>query len=447
MSSASPLSVAPIRRRLALDAADPLLRSAYSLMLNVVLTSVLGFGFWIAAARMFSSSTVGRDSALISAMLTLSLICQLNLSSGILRFLPIVKLDPARAVIGAYVLTAALTTLIGALFVVVAPNAAHNYHFLREDSGIAVTYVAAAALWSVFTLQDAVLTALRRAPWVPAENATFGVLKIAALPLLLAVGTGHAIFIAWVIPMAMLVVPVNYLIFAKIIPNWPGPGTESSPVQRFGWRGLRRFLAQEYVAGLFAQAASTMLPVLIVAVLGSSENAYFYIPFTIVSAFDLLFANVAASLTVEGALAETRFPTLARLIVRRFRFMLIAGVAVLVAGASLVLLPFGPRYVQAGAPVLRLLACASAFRAIIVLFGVICRVEGRASRILTIQASIFTMVIGLAIVLGEAQGIEGVALAWLIANGIAGCAAMPRVLRILRSGKALAERDVRLAGS
>jgi hypothetical protein len=80
MSSDSPLGVLPIRSRLARDASDPLLRSAYSLMLNVVLTSALGFAFWVAATRMFSSSTVGRDSALLSAMLTLSTICQLNLS-------------------------------------------------------------------------------------------------------------------------------------------------------------------------------------------------------------------------------------------------------------------------------------------------------------------------------------------------------------------------------
>jgi O-antigen/teichoic acid export membrane protein len=442
MSSALSLSIASIRSRFARDASDPLLRSAYSLMLNVVLTSVLGFGFWIAAARMFPSSTVGRDSALISAMITLSTICQLNLSSGILRFLPIVKLDPAHAVIGAYVVTVALTTLVGALFVVIAPDVAQNYRFLRDDSGIAVMYIVAVALWGVFALQDAVLTALRSAPWIPIENATFGVLKIAALPLLLALGSTHAVFIAWAIPMMMLVIPVNYLIFGKVIPNWPRRGTESSPVERFGWAGLRRFLAQEYLAGVFMQAASTMLPVLIVALLGSNENAYFYIPFTIVTAFDLLFANVAASLTVEGALAESRLPVLVRVVVRRFRFVLLAGVTLLLAGASLVLLPFGPRYVQAGAPILRLLVCASAFRAVVALFVVICRIEGHAARILAIQASIFTMVIGLTVVLGKPRGIEGVAVAWLIANAVAGCAAAPRVLEILRKGKQLTGQSV-----
>jgi O-antigen/teichoic acid export membrane protein len=438
MSSASSLGVARVRKRIVRDVSDPLLRSAYSLTLNVLLTSLLGFGYWIAAARLLPASAVGRDSALISAMLTLSLIGQLNLHFGILRFLPIVKIDTWRAVLGAYTVTVAFTMLIGALFVVIAPALAHNYHFLQADSAIAVSFVLAIALWGVFALQDAVLTALRGAPWIPVENATFGILKVAAMPLLLALGASYAVFLAWVIPMAVLLIPVNYLIFAKVIPSRPQRGSEPSPVERFGWRGLRRFFAQEYLAGIFMQAVITVLPVLIVGLLGSSQNAYFYIPFTIVSAFDLIFGNVAASLTVEGARSEDSLHRLMLLAVRRFRGVLIAGVALLVAGASLVLLPFGARYVQAGAPVLRLLACASIFRAVMVLYVVSARIQGSTSRILAMQAGIFTMVIGLAVVLGQAHGIEGVALAWLIANAVAGCAVAPRVLGILRRAKALA---------
>jgi len=439
MSSVARRGVAPLRRWFVRDTSDPLLRSAYSLMLNVALTSVLGFGFWIAAARLLPSSTVGRDSALISAMLTLSLICQLNVSSGMLRFLPIVKLDPARVVVVAYVLTGIVAAITGVVFVVVAPDLARSYRFLRADSGVAVAFVVAVVLWGVFALQDAVLTALRRAPWIPVENALFGVLKIAALPLLIALGSRHPVFVAWAVPMAMLVVPVNYLIFTKVIPSRPARGTERSPVERFGWRGLARFLSQDYLAAIFTQAASTLLPAVVVAVTSSSQSAYFYIPFTIVSAFDLLFVNAAASLTVEGSLAEARFPLLARVVARRFRFVLTGGIVVLLVGAPVVLAPFGERYAHAGAPVLRLLACASGFRAIVALFGAICRVEGRAARILAIQASIFTMVIALTVVLGKAHGIEGVAVGWLLANAIAGCAALPHVLGVLRVGKTLAE--------
>ena len=90
MASGASATTLPIRGRLTREVSEPLLRSAYSLMLNVGLNAVLGFGFWVAAARLFPSTVVGRDSALISAMITLSTICQLNLGPVMLRFLPIV---------------------------------------------------------------------------------------------------------------------------------------------------------------------------------------------------------------------------------------------------------------------------------------------------------------------------------------------------------------------
>jgi hypothetical protein len=437
MSSVSVLNVSRVRTRITRDVADPLLRSAYSLTLNVVLTSTLGFGFWIAAARLVPASTVGRDSALISAMVTLSLIGQLNLHFAILRFLPVVKIDATRAVIGAYAVAAAFSALIGSLFVLIAPDVAHNYRFLSAKWGIGVSFVAAMTLWGIFALQDSVLTALRRAPWIPLENATFGVLKIAGMVVLFVLGVSHPVFLAWVIPMALLLIPVNYLIFAKIIPNRPERGSEASPVERFGWSGLRRFFVHEYFAGIFMQATSTLVPVLVVGLLGTTQNAYFYIPFTVVGAFDLVFLNIASSLTVEGAISESSLPRLTLLVVRRFGAALIVGVAVLIAGASLFLLPFGANYVHGGASVLRLLACASAFRAIIALYVVRARIEGSTMRILAIQASTFTLVVASSVVLGQARGIQGIAMAWLIANAVIGCVAAPRVLQTLRTAKGM----------
>lgn len=418
---------AEARRRLA----DPLLRSAYSLILNVVVTSVLGLGFWIAAARMFAPSTVGRDGALVSAMILVSTICAMNLGSGILRFLPISKLDPARVVLGAYAATILVSGVGATAFVLVAPRLLDGYSFLTRDTTLAVVYVFAVTAWGVFALQDAVLTALRRAPWIPLENAVFGVLKIAALPILLAAGSLHAVFIAWVIPVVLLLIPVNYLIFFRAIPGRPDVSDELSPIERFGRRGLAGFLANDYLAAIFIQASTTLLPVLVVAFLGSSQGAFFYMPFTIISAFDLLFISVAASMTVEASMAGDRLSELARETVRRFGGVLVAGVLVMVAGAGLILLPFGSAYVDGGGALLRMLACASVFRAIIGLYSAICRVQGCAGRVLAVQAAVFVLVVGLT-VLGRSHGLEGVGLAWLVSNGLVACAVTPATVRVLR---------------
>lgn len=413
--------------------ADPLLRSAYSLMLNVVLTSALGVGFWIVAARLFTSATIGRDGALVSAMLVVSTVCQLNFSSVILRFLPISKLDPVRGVLAAYGLTAVVSLLGGSLFVFVAPHVSGSYRFLAHDPVLAVLYVLAVAAWGVFALQDSVLTAMRRAPWVPLENGAFGVLKIAALPLLLALNSTHAVFIAWVVPMVLLVIPVNYVIFVRMMPRRVAPPGELSPVERFGRRGLARFMVSDYVATIFLQAGSTLLPVVVIGLVGTSRGAYFYMPFTIVSAFDLLFVNTASSMTVEASMAHHRLGELVRASCRRFGPLLLAGVAVLVAAATLVLLPYGPAYVRAGAPVLRLLALASLFRAVVSLYAAICRVDGRAERVMGLYAVLVTLTMGLTVALTDHGSVTDAAYAWLIANAVVGFAVLPLVARRMRA--------------
>lgn len=417
--------------------ADPFLRTAYSLILNVGISAVLGFGFWIAAARLLPTAAVGRDSALVSSMIALSAICQLNLAAGIYRFLPSTRLHPGRVIAGVYGATGAVAAVAGTGFVLVAPRVSDDYEFLHEQPWTAVLYVAAVVLWGIFNLQDAALTALRRAPWVPMENATFGILKIALLPLLLAVSVSHSIFVSWVIPMVLLLIPMNLLLFLKAIPGRPEAGDAESPLEQFGRRGLARYLAQDYLATIFVQTATMMLPAVVVAVIGSSDAASFYVPFIIVSAFDLLFVNVTYALTVEGGIDPKRFPIMVRAAVRRFGAMLAVGVTVLVAGATLVLQPFGGTYVADSSTALRLLACASIARAVLTLYVGISRVEGRTSRNVAIQGLVLVSVMSLTVILGRGHGVTGVAVAWLAANALSACVALPHVVGMVRRGHRL----------
>src|SRR5215204_6812635 len=69
-------------------ASDPLLRSAHSLVVNAILSAALGMTFWVVAARLYPTDSVGRDSALIAAMLQISTVAQLNMSNALVRFMP-----------------------------------------------------------------------------------------------------------------------------------------------------------------------------------------------------------------------------------------------------------------------------------------------------------------------------------------------------------------------
>jgi hypothetical protein len=245
--------------------------------------------------------------------------------------------------------------------------------------------------------------------------------------------------------MVLLLIPMNLLLFLKAIPGRPQTGEHESPLEQFGRRGLARYLAQDYLATIFVQTATMMLPAVVVAVIGSSQGAQFYVAFVIVSAFDLLFVNVTYALTVEGGIDAQRFPIMVRAAVRRFGAMLAAGVTVLVAGATLVLQPFGGTYVESSSTALRLLACASIARAVLTLYVGISRVEGRPSRNVAIQGLVLVSVMSLTVILGRGHGVTGVAAAWLAANALAASVALPHVIGTVRRGGRLA-REPRDAG-
>jgi O-antigen/teichoic acid export membrane protein len=427
------------RPRLRALSTDPLLRSAYSLMANTVVTSALGFGFWIVAARLYPARVVGRDGALIAGLVELSAICQLNLSNAVIRFLPRMRANAARALRASYLLSAAGALLIGTAFVVVAPLISDDLRVVMRPTSIAAVYVISLVVWGVFTLEDAALTALRRSYWVPVENGVYGVLKLAALPLLLVFGADHGVFLAWVIPVALLVVPVNLLLFGRLLPaHARSEAAADSTVMALGRRRLVGFVAQDYGGTVLARASTTVLPLLVVALLGATENAYFYVPFTIAVAFDMLFYGVGTSLTVEGAFAEHRLRALASLVVRRFTVVLIPGALFIALAAPLILAPFGPDYVRDGTSVLRLLAIASLFRGAITFYEAVARVRGQGRSILVCELAMMAMLLVGAATLAGPLGLVGVALAWLAASTIVAAAIAPSLVRLLRSPRNVA---------
>lgn len=423
-----------LAQRLRVQAADPLLRSAYSLSANVALTAVLGVGFWIVAARLYDADEVGRDAALIAAMVELSTICQLNLVNALTRFLPSLERRTALALVGAYAVSGAAALIVGVAFVVVAPAISEQFSFLRENTLFAALYVVSQILWTWFMLQDAALTAMRRAPWVPVENAVFGALKLGALPLLLALGASHGVFLASALPVVLLLVPINLFLFRRAIPeHLRKERPTGSALSRLGRRRLLAFMAQDYGATVFSQSGMALLPLLIVAFLGSSANAYFYIPYMMVVSFGAMVFGVTTSLVVEGALAEHRIQELARRIVRHFGPILLIGSVVLAAAAPLILLPFGEDYVRESTPVLRILAVGCLFRGISTLYMAVSRLEGRGGRILAVEAVQMALMLAGAAALAHPLGLEGVALSWLGATAIVATAILPSLARSLRA--------------
>lgn len=410
---------------------EPFYRSAYSLVLNTGATSILGFAYWILAARTYPSGDVGRNSALIAAMITLSNLSQLNLWSALGRFLPNAGHQTGTLVRNAYAACTAAAIVASVGFVSLAPSLSRQFHFLASSWSLKVGFCLGVVTWGIFALQDSVLTALRRAPWVPIENATFGVIKIVLLLAVAGTMSGFGIFASWTIPVALSLVPVNWLIFRRVIPAHRRKlGAHrvqpSAPLPSIG-----RYIALDYVGYVCLQASTTLLPVLVVGRLGPTQGALFYSAWLLSSSFDLLASNIGISLTVEGSHDPAHVGELVRRVFRRI-VVAVGGISLLgLASAPLILFVFGSGYTSA-ATLLRLLLLGALPRAFNQITVAVARVQGRLPWVVAMQATTCVLVLGLTSLLIGRIGIEAVGIAWIAGQTTVAVVMIPQLRRWVR---------------
>src|ERR1035438_3142951 len=91
---------------------DPLSRGGLALLVNTGLTGILGFGYWVVAARLFSTFAVGVAGALVAATTLFAGIGQLNLSGMLMRFLPNAGGKSRRLVLAAYTCAAGASAIL-----------------------------------------------------------------------------------------------------------------------------------------------------------------------------------------------------------------------------------------------------------------------------------------------------------------------------------------------
>jgi O-antigen/teichoic acid export membrane protein len=417
--------------RLVAHARTPLFRNSYALMLSSASTSALGLLYWMLATRLYPAEVVGLNAALISAMLLVSGIAQLGLASVLMRFLPGAGSRAARLVALAYALALAAAAIAGLLFVLGIELWAPALAFLVASPLGAGWFVLAVMLWSIFTLQDGVLTGLKQTLWVPIENTAFSAAKILLLVLCAWMVARNGIFASWTIPSALALAPVNYLIFRRLLPRHAAAAASELPPRR----ELAGYAAGNYLGSLLSLAVATLLPLLVLYRLGPSANAYFAQSWLIAASLQLVAGNMALSLTVEAASDRSNLAAYTRHAFAQTARLLLPLVAITVASAPYVLGIFGPEYAQAGTTLLRLLALGALPNVVAMLSIGVARAQNRPGAIVAVQGAQCLLTLGLSYLWIDRYGIAGVGWAWLaaqslVAGAICGKYALLRLSRV-----------------
>lgn len=385
---------------------DPLYLHSYLLIAATGVSATTGFVFWVAAAHLSSTASVGRAAALLSAVSLLSYLTSLGLPYGMLRH-GSARAGVPRVLAWSLVLTVA--TSLGAAWIFAAGArwwTPELRYLVAGAAGIALFALANVAS-AVAVLLDNLFAARRAAQLALLRSLVAGSGKLVALAAL-ASYSARNLYLATFVPMiaasamfALIALPLVRR--EKHDDRVPGEVTV---------RSFFSYSAATYPSSLLAGAPPFFLPLIVLGLTTARETAFFYVAWSLVSVV-LLLPTLISHMALSEGIRERPWEVAAR--ARVFALAIVVPLVIaLLLGAQTVLQLYGSAYAEGGATTLRALALSLVpWTFMAVNLGAF-RAENRYQD-LTVSMGLFAVLtLALPVVIGYRFGLIGVAAGWTI---------------------------------
>ncbi len=428
----SATSLAPtIQSRVVSLFKEPALRGALALMFSAVAAGGLGYVFWAFTAHRLDASAVGSVSAEVSSITFLATVGGLNLVTIFARFLPVAGWHSRRLILTSYG-AVALAGLLAATVFLLTPMATG----LVLGGGLGrFAFAVCVVLTSVFSIQDGGLIGFGRFSWVPVENISVALARLALLPVVsIFLSARIGVLWSWAVPMTISVLVVNVLIVGRLA----GQQAKQRPSGLPSFGDLGRFVAIDCVTTAVCAAVGIFLPALVTLKLGSTQGGYFYVPWIITMMICLLLTDISIPMVREAVANPGKADFTIRRSIRLALLVIIIAMTVCLLLARLMLAPLGSNFADHGAPLLHWVGLSIPATAVIVLFWAVCLVRRRPWPVFAVNVTTSGAIIGGVLLLGRGTDISRVGMIYCIVQWAAAAAvSLPTftALRIIRMGQ------------
>jgi O-antigen/teichoic acid export membrane protein len=376
---------------------DSLVRGSLFLMVTFFLNAIIGFAFWIVAAKLYSKSDIGVATTVISIASLPMVLSKLGLDQSLVRFFP--DGDKNAVFSTVIIVTSLLAVVVGfasiALILILIPrlSAVHN---------LALIFVAFILATSVTVTAGQALLAMRKPGLFFLQNLLLDsrLLLLAPFVFLGAVG----IVFSWIIASFVAIV-FSAMLLAKLRLILVRPSVKFL-------RESFRFSAGNYLTGILTAAPLQIMPALVFNVLGAEKAATYYLTYAIASLLFLIPSAFSISLFVEGSYGESIHRITRKAIIGSTLFL--SPLVVLLVVFGRVLLGSISQTYEEAYPLLVVMAISSVFVAIGSVYFSVARVEKKMGTLVIAGLIICVMLLGLGYLLMLRYGIVGVGYAWLV---------------------------------
>jgi O-antigen/teichoic acid export membrane protein len=303
-------------------------RQGFWVFLSSIFSSGLGFLFWFFAVRLrlFSAEDVGIAGSLVSLASLATALATVGLDIGFVRFATRVR-HPLRLLRDLMIITGCLGVVVGGILPLALLSVGHlESGALFTLVGINI-FLTVSIAWNDLT--NGAIMAAQKSHILTIANAAYGLIKLAALPLVIGMGV-VGLTAAYALPAGILLI-IN---FAAIRRLWPAvnPGADPHSI-----RALAPISAGNWISSFAYSLPARLGPSLVLLFLPAASVAYFFIALQLAEVLNYVSEAFSKSLFAHGS----RKDLLTRAITSHVRgllaLILIPAVAIGIVAAPFVL--------------------------------------------------------------------------------------------------------------
>ena len=390
---------------------DHLVRNALFLLLSSGTIGTFGFVFWLLAAHLYSSISVGKAATVIAATTVISYISDLGLSNTLIRFLPTSQ-DADAEIDTALILTTALAMVVATCYLLIAPTLVPDIRFLRENALTGIGFVLLNGCAAANLLTDSVFIANRRSQYnFIVDGVMQGFVKLGCLGIFIGLAS-YGIFLSSGIG-AAVAVAASLVFMVRQVKYHPRLKVHFAAFTR-----TLHFSLANYAASVFQLLPLLFMPIIVVNGEGSAPAAYFFIAFNLANLTYAVSFSMGASLFAEGSQGKADIPGLARRAVKLLTPVTVGTAFVLAIFAHLILRIYGAEYARNATWPLIVLLAALPIVALNNIGQILLKLRNRLIMMIVVNVSSFVVILGLALI-WSSKGLSWIAFAWLLGNLIA----------------------------
>jgi O-antigen/teichoic acid export membrane protein len=382
--------------------AESLFKNSAFLMMNLVLTTVCGYGALTLLTHIFSPNEIGLSATAVAACTLVTFITQLGTTYSLPRYLPTAK--NRTAMINTLLTAVTLSTLIGSIIFLALPSAKNL--FALGGWIFCIVFVATTCLQALQTVIATILVADRSADKVATWGIIPNISKLAGPPVFASFG-GLGAFTA------------------RVIADLFGVATFGAILARTGHRfraqlsmsvarEMARFSAGMYVASLIGGVPQLVLPLIVLSRIGATQSAYWSIAISIAAIIYSLPSTVTQALLPEVSLRPTERKELLRRSTLMIAAFMVPSLSLAFWLAPFGLAIFGHTYVAGTIVPLRWLIASGFVTMLNYVTGAVLFIAKKSTMITIVNIVDAIIVLGMTLL--WATNVTDVAIAWMVGD-------------------------------